>query len=109
MLSSPGSPSGEGLQRPAAHPPESTAGEPIGTGADESASPAATWDAGDMGCGELIVLLRGRVRALEPGQILELIALDTGAIEDIPAWCRLTGHALAHAEHPRYLIRRKEG
>jgi tRNA 2-thiouridine synthesizing protein A len=70
--------------------------------------PTDTWDAGDMGCGELIVLLRGRIRALEPGQILELIALDTGAIEDIPAWSRLTGHPLALAEHPRYLIRRKD-
>lgn len=61
-----------------------------------------------MGCGELIVKLRGRMRRLEPGQIFELIALDTGAIEDIPAWCRLTGHTLVSAEHPRYHLRRKE-
>ncbi|MEP7162115.1 MAG: sulfurtransferase TusA family protein [Dermatophilaceae bacterium] len=72
-------------------------------------TPADTWDAGDMGCGELIIQLRGRVRALQPGQILELFAIDSGALEDIPAWCRLTGHGLAHAAHPRYLIRRKEG
>ncbi len=84
-------------------------GAPSGEGAGAASAPTASWDAGDMGCGELIVLLRGKVRALEPGQVLELIALDTGALEDIPAWCRLTGHALVHAEHPRYLIRRKEG
>ncbi|WP_425307406.1 hypothetical protein AADG42_01135 [Ammonicoccus fulvus] len=35
--------------------------------------PADRWDAGDMGCGELIVKLRGRMRRLEPGQIFELI------------------------------------
>ena len=66
------------------------------------------WDAGDMGCGELIVLLRGRVRRLQPGQILELIALDPGAREDLPSWCRMTGHRLVDATHPRYLIQRKE-
>ena len=86
-----------------------TDGAPTGEGDGAASGPAATWDAGDMGCGELIVLLRGKVRSLEPGGILELIAQDTGALEDIPAWCRLTGHALVRAEHPRYLIRRKEG
>lgn len=65
------------------------------------------WDAGDLGCGELVILLRGRVRALQPGQLFELIALDPGAREDLPAWCRLTGHRLVSAEHPTYLIERK--
>jgi tRNA 2-thiouridine synthesizing protein A len=67
-----------------------------------------TWDAGDMGCGELIVLLRKRIRALPPKGILRLIARDPGAIEDLPAWCRLTGHRLRKAEHPYYDIERKE-
>ena len=68
----------------------------------------AEWDAGDMGCGELILELRTRMRALRPGQILHLVARDPGAIEDLPAWCRLTGHRLKRAEHPTYLIQRKE-
>jgi TusA-related sulfurtransferase len=42
-----------------------------------------------------------------PGRILRLIALDR-ASADIPAWCRLTGHALLDHHHPVYLIRRKE-
>ncbi|MEI8255966.1 MAG: sulfurtransferase TusA family protein [Deltaproteobacteria bacterium] len=67
-----------------------------------------TWDAGDMGCGELIVLLRERVRALEAGQVLELVARDPGAREDLPAWCGLTGHRLLAAAHPVYFIRRKD-
>lgn len=66
------------------------------------------WDAGPMGCGELVIALRGRVRALEPGQLLLLIATDPGAVEDIPAWCRLTGHPLRRAAHPEYLIERSE-
>jgi len=66
------------------------------------------WDAGEMGCGELVIDLRTRLRALAPRQVLRLVALDPGAREDIPAWCGLTGHALVHAAHPVYYIRRKE-
>lgn len=70
--------------------------------------PSATWDAGDMGCGELIVLLRARVRALAPGEILRVIARDPGAPEDLPAWSRLTGHRLVRAEHPVYEFARRQ-
>lgn len=70
--------------------------------------PHESWDAGDMGCGELILELRGRLGRLGPGQVLQLVALDPGAPEDVPAWCRMTGHTLLRQEHPVYLIRRKE-
>jgi tRNA 2-thiouridine synthesizing protein A len=68
----------------------------------------AKWDAGEMGCGELLMELAGRMKKLLPGQILELRALDSGAIEDIPAWCGLTKYNLISARHPVYLIRRSE-
>jgi tRNA 2-thiouridine synthesizing protein A len=68
----------------------------------------AEWNAGDLGCGDLVLALRGRMEALAPRQILKLTALDPGAPADIPAWCRMTGHALVHQQHPVYLIRRKE-
>jgi tRNA 2-thiouridine synthesizing protein A len=67
----------------------------------------ALWDAGDMGCGELIMLLSDRLKALRPGQTLKLVARDSGAVEDIPSWCRLTGNTLIEANHPEYFIRRK--
>ncbi len=46
-------------------------------------SPADTWDAGDMGCGELIMYLSMRLKAM-PGEVLKLIARDAGAPEDLP-------------------------
>jgi tRNA 2-thiouridine synthesizing protein A len=70
--------------------------------------PAGSWDAGDMGCGELVFELMLKLRALSPGQTFRLTATDPGAPHDIPAWCRLTGNALVGAAPPHYLIRRKE-
>ncbi len=66
------------------------------------------WDAGELGCGELVLELRLRMEAMQPGQLLQLIARDPGAPADIPAWCRMTGHTLIAAQHPVYQIRRKE-
>ena len=66
------------------------------------------WNAGELGCGELVLELHLRMQALSPGQVLRLVALDPGAPADLPAWCRLTGHTLLSSEHPVYLIRRKE-
>jgi tRNA 2-thiouridine synthesizing protein A len=74
----------------------------------ERRHPDGEWDAGEMGCGELVLELRLRLKPMRPGQILRLTARDPGAPEDLPAWCRLTGHHLVSAEHPIYWIRRKE-
>ncbi len=74
---------------------------------NDSENVADKWDAGDMGCGELLIHLSRRMRALAPGAIFELRVQDPGAIEDIPSWCRLTGHTLAFAQHPVYRIRRR--
>lgn len=54
------------------------------------------------------MLLRGRLAGLAPGQLFELVARDPGAPEDLPAWCRLTRHELVDADHPNYLIRRRD-
>ena len=69
--------------------------------------------AGMMGCGELILELRQRLNQLPPQGIFKLIARDSGVPEDLPAWCRMTGHRLVRAastqrfinpypEHERY-------
>ena len=61
--------------------------------ADEGIVHDGEWDAGDLGCGELVIHLRNRLRAM-PGKVLKLIARDPGAPADIPAYCRMTGHQL---------------
>lgn len=72
------------------------------------AVPIERWDAGHIGCGELAVELKRRLSLLPVGSLMELVARDPGAPDDLPAWCRLTGHALVEARPPNYVIRRRE-
>lgn len=60
-----------------------------------------------MGCGELILQLKIRFKQLRGDDVLHLRAEDNGAPEDIPAWCRMTGHGLLHQQHPDYWIQKK--
>lgn len=77
------------------------AAAPVGDG------PVATYDAGDLGCGDLVLELRGKMRELQPGAVLRVFARDPAAPVDLPAWCGLTGHTLVHAAHPEYHVQRK--
>jgi len=66
------------------------------------------WDAGEIGCGHLVFELHRRLSQMNPGDEIEIVARDPGAPTDLPAWCRMTGHALISADHPVYVIRRKK-
>jgi tRNA 2-thiouridine synthesizing protein A len=67
------------------------------------------WHAGQLGCGDLVLELRIRMRAA-PGKLFKVIALDAGAPADIPAWCKMThNRLLAHdADERAYWIRAKD-
>jgi tRNA 2-thiouridine synthesizing protein A len=69
------------------------------------------WDAGELSCGDLVLRLRFRLKAMAPGEVLRVRALDPGAPQDLPAWCRLTGEVLVHhdARGHYYYIRRASG
>ena len=64
------------------------------------------WNAGDAVCGSLIVGLKRQVETLGKGQRLHVTAMSEGACVDIPAWCRVTGHELVEANHPKYVLRK---
>ncbi len=87
--------------------PKSDAPLTVGSLVTGQPKPDAIWDAGDQGCGDLALELRKRITQLSAGAILELRATDPGAPEDVPAWCRLTGHPLVFSQHPIYFIKRK--
>lgn len=68
----------------------------------------ARWDAGDTGCGQLIVGIKRRLEPLKPGEVLEVMTRDAGAPIDVFVWCRMTGHRLLEESHPLYLIQRND-
>ena len=53
----------------------------------------AEWNAGELGCGDLVLELRQRLRQM-PGMVLKVIAFDAGAPADLPAWCNMTGNKM---------------
>ena len=76
--------------------------------ATESVTADAEWDAGDLACGELVLELLQKMRALPPGSVLKLIATDPAARIDIGAWCRVTKNRLVAMSPPVFFIQRKE-
>ena len=68
---------------------------------------AAEWDAGHLGCGKILILLRAQMQGLATGEVLKLTARDQAAPEEMPAWCRLTSRTLLRAEHPYYWIQQR--
>jgi TusA-related sulfurtransferase len=71
----------------------------------------AAVDLGETGCGDLTPLIRGRIRELQRGQVLEVISEEPAAQEGIPAWSRLTGNELlatvTESGRSRFFIRKK--
>jgi len=58
-------------------------------------SPDATFDGGDLDCGNgLLLLIRQHLDPLERGQLLEILSTERSVEEDLPAWARLTSNEL---------------
>jgi tRNA 2-thiouridine synthesizing protein A len=52
----------------------------------------ATLDATGALCPVPIIWTAERIRQLEVGGVLEVLATDEAILDDLPAWCRATGH-----------------
>ena len=65
----------------------------------------ATLDTKGLMCPMPIVQLAKKVKEMRPGQVLELVADDVGAKEDVPAWCSRTGHQLVGSEQDGKILR----
>lgn len=78
---------------------------------DEAVAADLTVDLGQAGCGDLTPLIRGRLRELQSGQVLEVISEEAAAHEGIPAWSRMTGNELVgtvrETGRSRFFIRKK--
>lgn len=53
-----------------------------------------TLDCTGLMCPMPIVKLAKKMKQMESGQVLELVADDVGSKEDVPAWCKRTNNEL---------------
>ena len=58
----------------------------------------ATLDCIGLYCPMPIFHTGNKLKELEAGQVLEILADDKGVKEDMPAWCRATGNELLDIE-----------
>lgn len=49
-------------------------------------------DARRLLCPMPVIRTQNKVNELQPGDVLEVVCTDPGALNDIPAWCRINGH-----------------
>jgi|TARA_B100001079_G_scaffold157731_1_gene135276 tRNA 2-thiouridine synthesizing protein A len=54
-------------------------------------------DARNLLCPLPVIRAQDRVKQLQPGDVLEVRCTDPGALNDIPAWCRINGHDVLQA------------
>jgi len=68
-----------------------------------------TLDVRHLLCPLPVIRTQQKVKELRPGDILEVVSTDPGALQDIPAWCRVHGHrVLAATEREREVVVRLE-
>ncbi len=70
-------------------------------------------DASGLCCPDPLMAVRRRLRELEPGKVLLVIATDPTTTKDIPDYCRFLGHELVAQRGAggvyRYWIRKGGG
>ena len=62
-------------------------------------------DARRLLCPLPVIRTQDRVAQLEPGDTLEVVCTDPGALADIPAWCRVHGHRVLAREEQAEEVR----
>lgn len=51
-----------------------------------------TLDARRLLCPMPVIKTQKKIKTLQVGDILVVTCTDPGAVQDIPAWCRINGH-----------------
>ena len=65
----------------------------------------ATLDATGTLCPVPIIWTARRIREIAVGAVLEVLATDEAILDDLPAWCRATGHEFLGFEQEPPLFR----
>ena len=49
-------------------------------------------------CPMPVIKTQNKIAGLAPGDVLRVTCTDPGALNDIPAWCRINGHKVIRTE-----------
>lgn len=63
-----------------------------------------TLDARNLMCPMPVIRTQDRITELKSGDTLEVTCTDPGALNDIPAWCRINGHSVINTEEQKELV-----
>ena len=79
---------------------------------DATPQPRDVLEVAGQSCTTLTPLIKGRMRGLKQGDVLEIRSDDLAAREGVPAWSRLTGNPLIETieqdeTRTRFFIRKK--
>ena len=71
--------------------------------------PDAVFDGGDLDCGSgLVLMIRENMLRVPVGGVLEMRSREPTVGDDLPPWCRMSGHtylgALPAQDHTRYFV-----
>ena len=56
-----------------------------------------TLDARNLLCPMPVIRVQNVMESLAPGDVIEVFCTDPGAMNDVPAWCRVNGHEVLEA------------
>jgi tRNA 2-thiouridine synthesizing protein A len=74
------------------------------------ADTVTTLDVRNQSCPLPIVRAAQKIKELETGDVLEILATDRGALSDVPSWCDTTGNELLEKGEEdgvfRFLVRK---
>ena len=77
----------------------------------QSTAPASQLDACGLFCPEPVMMLHNKIRDMESGEVVEVLASDPSTTRDIPKFCLFLGHELLgkcqQGDHYQYLIKKK--
>lgn len=79
---------------------------------EQGVANALELDASGLFCPEPVMLLHNKIRDIEAGQLLKLVATDPSTSRDVPKFCHFLGHELLESIEKdgsfTYLIRKVE-
>lgn len=61
-------------------------------------------DARRLLCPMPVIKVQNKVNELEAGDTLQVTCTDPGALNDVPAWCRINGHKVLDSQRNDDLI-----